>query len=135
MTEIERRAIQQDSRPSSNSGKEQMAYRARPEERASRDARVAELATRQLAMHPAVRLDAKVRHCRASLVDIGHPTDVRSTLPPCMRVRRIENRKEPIPVERRFRLLMRTRHLQEQKTLSRRFRVECGKDSILSHKH
>jgi hypothetical protein len=84
MAENERRALQQDSRRQFQYRQRrctgERAYRARHEERASRDARAAELATRQLAMHPAVRLDAIVRHGLASLGCVGHPTGVRPLL-------------------------------------------------------
>ncbi len=84
MTQNERRAIQQDSADAQvqSTGKGEGVYHARREGRATRDARVAELATRELAMHPAVRHDAKVRHGRPILGCVGHPSCVLTSLPP-----------------------------------------------------
>jgi hypothetical protein len=86
MTENERRAMGHSARfavcTSSISMQRKGAYRARREGRAACDARGAELATRELAMHPAVRHDAKVRHGRAILGGVGHRACVRSALPP-----------------------------------------------------
>jgi hypothetical protein len=81
MTQNERRAIQPDSADAQvqSAGKGEGAYLALREARATRDARFAELATRRLAMHPAVWLDAKVRHGLASLGCVGHPSCVLTT--------------------------------------------------------
>jgi hypothetical protein len=65
------------SRILGTSGNRKTAYRTRREGRACSDARVAELATRELAMHPAVRLDAKVGHGCASLGCVWHPASLR----------------------------------------------------------
>ena len=60
------------------SGKRKRAYRTRREGRAALDARVAELAARELAMHPAVRLDAEVGHGRARFGGVWHARQART---------------------------------------------------------
>jgi hypothetical protein len=87
MGENERRVIQHDSQYAQVqlACKGEGAYPARRKGRATRDARGAELATRELPVYPAVRHDAEVRHGRAILGGVRHPACVRSALPPFSR--------------------------------------------------